>query len=201
MGFELTRGDQDLSRNPTIEIDFAGTEAIGGSHGTKLKFQFPPIIKSDSKDNRWTQEMNSYLWEPQYHFKGGNARKISLLITYIVGGPTINGTEATTRNVSTEVKKIKSYFFIGGPGSSGKLPVFQVDKLYDHIYGSGKCAFRGHGVSVSFSDALIKDDEGIYPIKTEVTLSLEMVTQITPKDGKAKARHQNIPKRPQNTWY
>jgi len=202
MPFNLTNADGRLRDNPDIEIDFAGTKPIGGKIGTgAIKFQFPPIIKSDSKDLRWEQHLSTYNWEPQYHFKGANPRKISVVMIYVVGGPPIGGLPATGRNISTEIKKIKSYFYIGGKGSGGKLPVFRIKKFYDHIYGGGNSAWRGKDVTVSPSDAVIIDGDSFYPIKIEVTLSFEMATQITTDDGKAKKRHKNLPPKPQKEWY
>jgi hypothetical protein len=202
MPFELTANDAKLAAQPIVEVDTEGVDPIGGvpPGGNKIKFQFPPIIKSDSKDNRWTTEYNNYAWEPQYHFKGANPRKISLLITYIIGGPPLQGGGvADLQNIVNEIKRIKSYFYMAGPNSAGKLPVFKI-QMYKHL-SNGKAAFRGTSVSVSQSDVLIRQGNDIYPLKTEITLSLEMATQIKLKDGKKQARHPNIPEQPKQEWY
>jgi hypothetical protein len=203
MPFELTNSDREITDQPIVLIDLQGVEPIGGPvpGGPLIHFQFPPILKSDSKDNRWTTEYNNYAWEPQYHFKGGNARKISLLITYIVGGPQLQqgGGAANIENISREVKRIRSYFYMAGPNASGKLPVYHIS-MYKHVH-NGAAAFRATGISASYSDVLIRQSGDIYPLKTEITLTLEMATKILLKDGTEQARHENIPSQPKQEWY
>ena len=110
----------------------------------------------------------------------------------------------------------------GADAAVGRIPNFKV-KMYQHMYGD-YASFRGMSYSVTFSDSLIRTGNLVYPIKTEVTLNLEMATQCydIPEDpegnlatligdgapqksaldtGGAGLLHPNIAKWPKKTWY
>lgn len=203
----LTEASQKLldgTQNPISSILATAANVVRlasrGAGGKTVRFQFPARLKSDQKDARWESILDAPTYEPSYMFLGGGPRRIQLHTIYLVGGPSSAGQPWTTKNVANEIKRLKSYFYIGGP-THDFLPVFKL-KLYNHVPAVGdKSAWRGRSISITPSEELIQDSDGIYALKSEVILSLEMVTNITSFDGQSKYPFTNVPPKTLHQWY
>lgn len=164
--------------------------------GRVITFQFPARLKSDSKDARWQLIADVPTYEPSYLFQGGGPRRVQLYAEYVVGGP--GGW--STKKVANEIRRLKSYFYIGGP-EHDFLPVFKMT-LYEHAPNVGeRSAWRGKSIEISPSEELIRDNEGIYPLISRVTLSLEQATRLGTLNGEQKYPFTNIPRITKKEWY
>lgn len=190
MTFNLTTFDQNLAESVILRI--GGTSPVSGfpGGGATIKFQFPPIIKTEKKKIDWRTLDKGMLYESYYLWAGGRPRTISLLATYIVGGPPVSGIKWTAENVAREVRRYKSYFY--NQGLKGAfLPVFVLD-MYQHAPGLAEkkkrvlsTTWRGEDVTFKYSDSLVSDgtSKSTFPLRTDVTLRLVLTTRIQTEDG------------------
>jgi hypothetical protein len=165
----------------------------------KLPFQFPPIIKSDAKQARWKKLPDLPSYEPQYVYEGGNPRKIAIQTTYVVGGPELEGIGSNAEGIANVVGNWKSYFYFQDVKFDDGLPIYRIE-MYRFLPPGGKgSAWRGIGFNVKYSDTWITDG-GTFPLITEVTVDLELVSLIKAKD-ETKTTYENLDPAPLQTWY
>lgn len=212
--FNLTEHDQFLISG--IDISISATdrgEPVAGFPGgsSQVVLQFPARLKSDQKDARWDTVYDTIMYEPGYKYKGGGPRRAQLEFVYVVGGP---GGDWNVSDVAREVRKLKSYFYIGGQGFDF-LPVYNIT-LYEHCpIGANSrdgnangltSSWRGKSITVNHSPELItttdvNGNSQTYPIKTEVVLALELTTKIANNQGERQVIFSNIADSPAQEWY
>lgn len=219
MRFQLTAFDAGLSDN--VLLSFDGIDPVSGfpPGGSRIRFQFPPIIKSETKGLNWGEMWKQFAWEPWYIWEGATPRKITLTATYVVGGPPSSDVKRwTAARVATEMRRYKSYFYNNGLDDPTNTPLFQLS-IYEHAPGSEgggtkpiPTTWRGKNVSFKYSDSVIVDpfapSSGVsggfpiggFPLRTDVTLELELATKIRYDDGKAIYEF-DTEDRPLQTWY
>lgn len=160
MAFSLLKFDRQLCNAVRLKL---GQEVV--------YFQFPPIVKADSKGVDY-EERNCANIEPMATFKGSKARQIDLKWTYIV-----TGDKWTAREVAANVKAIRSFYYQTveqWARGSAKLNIeFQA---YDVVGrpNSGMFSFRSDGVTISHSDAVIGNNGGYYPLRTDIDMKLKL---------------------------
>lgn len=170
MAFELLPFDKTL--NDAVEIVFveAPETASGLPLGeTPLPLQFPPRITSDSKSADWTETPKGS-WEPQAVWKGANARKITLELTYIVDGGSFG-----TQEISLITKQCKGYFYRNIQGEN--IPIMKL-KIYNHVGQELPGDFRLLDVTVTHGDTIIDDGGGQFPLLTKISITGALTTQI-----------------------
>ena len=131
-------------------------------------------------------------------------------------------------NAATDAKALE----LAGEQASNDYGQPQTARTREQRIQAGQYAsYRGISYSAAFSDSLIRKGRLIYPVKTDITLSLEMATQVYKTNEKHGAnplsaagivaaaaaksqaedktaafhagelRHLNLPKHPLKTWY
>jgi len=173
MAFELAEIDRRLLE--LVELRYV-------KDNTTIKFQFPPIIKSDGKSVEY-REANAGDEEPFALFSGANPRKISMEWSYIVTGGSWNDVTWNAATIAKIVKTIKKYFYtrldkgIGGAKSASDLIMYF--KAYD-VVGSSKASatmsFRAENVSIRYSGELVVDGGVAWPLKTDVSMDIKLWT-------------------------
>lgn len=143
----------------------------GATTGRRVRFQFPPIVASDSKAGNW-QEVDYMHAEPYAIFMGGRPREISLQWFYVVG---LGGWRVS--DVSSQVKFIRSYFY-NRVGNSFVINFGAYD-----VVGPGRdgvantWTFRSDSVTVQHSNTLISSESNdIYPLRTDISMILKLYT-------------------------
>jgi len=182
-----------------------------------LRFQFPPIIKGDSKGAKWDTLYDVPGYEPQYQYKGGKPRSMKLETVYVVGGPSSEGKGGpfnpalpgdqtggwTADDVAKAIGDWKSYFYFQSVAQEKTLPVYKI-LMYRFLPGGGEqglSQWRGINYNVKYSDTLITDSTGTYPLISTLTMAFELVSRIKTKDGETQKDHPNIDSAPTQDWY
>ena len=200
MPFNLTEFDNNLIGQLSMKAVGVDLKDLGGFNfkNGESPFQFPPKIKGDSKSGNW-QEIDVKEWEPQIIFWGANARNISLEMTYVATGHTSNdGVTWNTENISKIIKDLRGILYSSQEGA--ELPVWELS-LYQHLPDSGGAStWRTISVSERPGDSLISIDGKVYAFRTDITLELQMVTQVD-KKGEPQQRLDNLPLKPKPLWY
>ena len=108
MGFELTQHDVKLLSRNVLDFSYNAVSPASGFpvDGGIIDFQFPPIIKTDTKAAKWQPMYNNPGHEPQYMYQGATPRKMSITTTYIVGGPIGQGVGSWTTAKTAKQKTI-----------------------------------------------------------------------------------------------
>ena len=177
-----------------FRISTFDTTLVSAAHlimGSDLVFfQFPPIIKADSKAVEY-EETNAANIEPIATFKGSKPRQIDLKWTYIVTNASANGVVWSADNVASQVKKIRSFYYqtinewvAGDTKLSIKFQAYSVVGLPG--LGSGGMSFRSDGVNISHSDVVVGDAGGYYPLRTDIDMKLKLWTSGEMKEDKKK---------------
>jgi len=208
MPFELTKNDQDLLSISVLRVACGSTDPVSGFTGdtdSVMQFQFPPIIKTDTKSAKWPLLYNVPGYEPQYMYAGAEPRKMSFTTTYVVGGPSggQGGGNWTTKKCQREVNNWKAYFYMQNVGAGDTLPVFYI-KMWEYLpqgAGSFSSAWRGMSYNIKHGDTKIKDSEGIFHLITEVSMDLQLVTQIAADDNEMREPYKNLDPKPAQEWY
>jgi hypothetical protein len=204
MPFNLTEHDSSVLSKVSMAI--RGPEPVSGFNGggqgvlsdnVLIPFQFPPMIKSDSKSGVWIVE-NVTQWEPMVIFEGANAKHVTISTTYVVTNHTGNGATWNVSTIAGAIKDMRSVFY---SPMTDKMPVFSV-QFYEHVPIDGEFAtFRAISISESPGDSLITDKDGnIYAFRTDVTMELELVTKGF-KDSSPQQQVSNLPDVPSQKWY
>jgi len=198
MPFQLTKFDRELASSASLEVV---AEPIGGfplGNG-KCPFQFPPRIVSDNKSVNWMYYWTTFAWEPQAIWSGNSARQITLKTEYVCTNHSFNGIVWDTKGVSKVVKNLKSYFY-----TNAEKAVFPIIKL--NVYEQaparvgGPTTWRGLNISVKPGEDLITINDFTYPLRTEIDLSLELITNIE-KDDKEVYNIPELQPTPPQEWY
>lgn len=192
MAFNVNEYDRNLISQ--LSMKAVGPAPIGGGYfnGGNIPFQFPPRIKSDSKSGNW-QEIDVFTYEPQVIFWGANARKITLEITYVA-----TGGDWTTRKISEIVKDLRAILYSDVKGT--ELPMWELN-LYRHIPTSDEIStWRTISASEKPGDTFITIEGFTYAFRTDITMELQMITQIE-KENKKHQALKNARKKPKQLWY
>jgi len=149
------------------------------STGEPIKFQFPPMISSENKSSNWSaQGHKSLAWEPITTWIGSTAKKITFKTEYIV---TDNGEKGWNGlRIDRILKELKRINY-GSTQAKGSIPNFRIN-LYNTVIGKG-AQFKINEVSVNYSDTLVVDRTTgvVYPLKSELTFTGDLVTRINDK--------------------
>lgn len=142
--------------------------SVEGEHS--VRFQFPPHISSDDKKANWlTKDIRQA--EPFAIFAGAEARKINLKWTYIAGAIGWKGVE-----VEKEIKNLRRFFYnrIG----DDLIVKFRAYDIVGSAYSNNTWTFRSDGVNVKHSNTIVSSGATIYPLRTDVEMTLHMYTSI-----------------------
>lgn len=146
---------------------------------TAIKFQFPPLIKSDNKGGDW-KEFNARMAEPISLYMGGKPREISLQWTYIVTNEPTNGEKWDVAAVSTYVKKVRGYFY--NQAGADLIIYFKAYDIVGSAGGSEYWTFRAESISVDHTSSMILQPDGAaYPLKTDLSMRLKFFTTLNQK--------------------
>jgi hypothetical protein len=183
MSFQLTEFDRTLLDQITLEL------TTGKEQGTPIKFQFPPVVKSDNKSVDYKEHSMGNI-EPIATFTGSGPRQISLAWVYVVTNGNSNGVKWTAREVAKQVKTLRNYYY------STNQKFYRGDGIlvinfgaYDIVGVSGQASmsFRSDSVSISHSDTVVKSDDMYYSLKTDIEMKLKLWTKGQIEiDGKTK---------------
>jgi hypothetical protein len=196
MAFQLLPVDQQIASNCLLillgktgkggKVDAAQGQAIvtggGGANSQTIEFQFPPKVTSDSKSGEFETVKAAGL-PPQAVFKSAGPRKISLRWEYVV---THSNNGWTVDRISANVRKIRGYFNLGFVQGQQDLTTENFIIYFKYgAFGKGNAQYEGfqapcatfycESVDVKHSDTLVypfEDPDSIYPLKTEVSLTL-----------------------------
>lgn len=205
MPFIITDIDQELARNAVLRLDsstqdllVAGPVTIPGKSAGEIPFQFPPRISSDGKDNDWFVAYHKFAWEPIKFWQGSSARKISIKAVYVITNAKSNDVLWDAENVAAVTRAYKQYFY--GLPKNDLFPAFEID-IYDQVPASGRLSkWRATSVSINPGDEIIRFNGSIFPLRTEVDITLEHATKIQ-KDETPALGVGNFPALPEQAWY
>lgn len=221
MTFNLTDVDQTI----ISEISFVLEDVndVGKHPNNTIKFQFPPVIKSDSKEGRWQNVMDAPGYEPEYMYIGAQPRKLQVSTTYVIGGPTggsSNGRGWGIPEVVDQVRTWKKYFYFanfaanggggggtttasgGGIGEGKNLPIYRIvwGEFLPDVY--NKSSWRAMNYNIKHSSTFIRDGNQQHPLITEVTVNLELATQVRiTENDPPKQDHPNLLQFAPPEWY
>jgi hypothetical protein len=204
VNFNLTEADGRLAKRHSIVLE--NVDDVGQADGTKIEFQFPPIIKSDKKDGKWEILMNVPGYEPTYKYQGANPRSLTLESTYVVGGPPVGGGSSIT-HIQNQLRVWKKYFYIKGLKLGENLPIWRIQYMggptgYIPSAGMGS-AWRCMNYNVKHSDEWIEQARvASHPLVTTITVELQLSTQVdVTATGDPKQPHGNIQPIALRQWY
>ena len=177
MSFELLPFDAKLAGYTWLEL-------TGGRNGRgigKIEFQFPPVIKSDSKMGSYIEKDIRNI-EPLAIFAGAKAREVELKWTYIITGGTW-----TINKVANLVKGVRGYFYAtlaeGMSRASNLIVRFRSGSVVG-VPGQ-TWTFRAEGINVAYSDVMVSDGSAVgsngvfslgvaFPLRTDLTMKLKL---------------------------
>lgn len=200
--------DQDLKLVHSMSVKLNAVLDVGRLPGNIIRFQFPPVIKSDSKSGKWHELYNSYGFEPKYQYQGAKPREIELSTTYVIGGPPIHGAQATMAAVQNQIRIWKKYFYAVNfrSGQGRDLPIWRIEFMGGR---NGLIPFRGKGSAwrclnyrISYSNEWITEGQNSHPIVTEISVRLVMSTKVdVTGSGQPKQDHGNLDQFAFAEWY
>jgi len=206
MAFRLTNIDRDLLKESVVSLQVdPGLKLLGSEpvmtiapYGQGyIPFQFPPRITGDGKSMSWTKT-GKMLYEPLAIYGGAESRKIDIAATYLVTNHTNKkGFKWNVANIEKTLRAYKQYFYVSIFEGAKYFPIFKV-RIYHSVQGPSD--WRSTGVSIKPGSELIKQDNKILPMFHEVSLSLELQTNID-KAGKKQVPHFNLKPKPPPEWY
>lgn len=202
--FNLTEADGRLAKRHSITLE--SVDDVGGAPGTDIKFQFPPIIKSDKKDGKWEILHNVPGYEPTYKYQGANPRSLTLEATYVVGGPPVEGGSSII-HIRRQLRVWKKYFYIKGLKLGENLPIWRITHLggpdgFIPSAGVGS-AWRCINYNVKHSEEWVEQAKvAAFPLISTITVELQMATQVdVTGQGDPKQPHKNIGQFALFQWY
>lgn len=144
----------------------------------EVKFQFPPIIKSDSKKANW-QDFDIASYEPYSLWTGSDARRLEVQLEYIV---TSKGkADWNVENIITVMRKLKSYFYITIERGQATYPLVKAAFYeYSPAVGAGSDrlgTWRLHEINIQPSGALVEDGNKVCHLKHTISFSMSLITQ------------------------
>ena len=161
---------------------------------TKVEFQFPPKILSDSRKATWNEVEYKTQTEPIAIFASSGPREFALQITYIYDGG-VWGVD----KISKQVKLMRGYFQRVKDADAQRNLVIRL-KLWG-IGGADPMSARMKSCDAKYSETMIYDGDHkkAYPLRTDVTCDLALWTQ-----GTAASADQKLPRLEQYLtaeWY
>lgn len=200
MGHKFAEIDNKLRKQVTVEVvgnDFLFPSGNGGV----IEFQFPPLISSSAKTSNWSDEGHATVaWEPITVWKGAAAKKVNFKAIYIVTGGTWNAEKID--GILKEFSRVH-YGQAGGEDQAsaiGSIPNYRVN-IYNTVIGRG-AQFKIKDVSIEYSDTLVVDrsvntqgqrTNKVYPLKSTLTWTGDLVTRINDKQQVAGDINAKIP--------
>lgn len=178
MGMLFAQIDRRLAGLVTVEI-IDDQKVLLPSNGESLAFQFPPMISSENKSSNWSSEGNATVaWEPITIWKGATAKKITFKAEYIVSDSGEKGWNA--QRIDRILKEFKRINY-GSTKAIGSIPNYTIN-LYNTVIGQG-AQFKIRDVSVNYSETLVVDrsTQMVYPLKSELSFTGDLVTRINDK--------------------
>ncbi len=178
----MTPHDRDLAEKAYLAFNennavFAGGEVMTVTKQTRVDFQFPPKVLSDSRQGSW-EEIEVWGVAPIAIYKASQPRIISLQITYILDG------DWTYELIKSNVQLIRGYFqrvkdrdAIRNAGAEGDNRNLAIELKLWAIGGKKPMTFRTGKCDVKYSETLIGSGDDAWPLKTDITLDLATWTQ------------------------
>ena len=187
MAFTIMEIDRSLAGSVMMEMT-GGRRPAG-----RVQFQVPATIRSDNKEAKY-KEKDAKNVEPIAMFAGSGPREIALDWTYIVTG----AKNWDTASIAEKVKKVRGYFYAtmaGTIGANNANNLVIKFRAY-HVVGNGNgwWSFRGMGINVKHGDTIIRDNNGQYPLRTDLSMKLKLWSQGETKDGEPMVKIVNIKK-------
>ena len=169
MGFELTTIDNKLISQVVLDMR-------GEVEPWVVKFQFPPVLKSDNKGIDY-EERSMFNVEPMAIFKGSKPRSITLKWVYIVtGSKHSNNYVWNCENIAKAVKRIRGFYYQTNNAFKSKDQSihFQCYDVIGLVTSTDGISFRSESIDISHSDTIVNDGTGVYPLKTEFSMKLKL---------------------------
>lgn len=200
--------DIDLRLRRSTSMLIVNDLTKGSIDAQIVPFQFPPVIKSDSKRAKW-QENDIASYEPFAVWMGSDARKLDVQVEYVVTtrsnlfafpdedpniiGAPFDGSGGedvwSVANIINIMRKIKSYFYITIERGLATYPLVKAI-FYDYSPRSGDDGlanslgtWRLLDVNIQPSGALIEDGDNVCHMKHTVTFSMALMTQLINLSG------------------
>lgn len=142
--------------------------------GSKIKFQFPPKVSTDTRTATW-EEHDAAGTEEIAIFMGSRERIFQIEWTYIVGA--VDGTWGIEK-VSGECSKARNYFF-GAVTDATNGPVAKV-KLASHGDPDKPMTMRLSDLNIKHGTAYVFEDGKSYPLRTDIAMTAKIFTQKAP---------------------
>lgn len=216
MTFNLTPADNALVKSHLIMLD--RVDDVGMAPGTQILFQFPPTIKGDRKEGKWSELYNTLGYEPKYQYQGAMPRSITLEAVYVVGGPPIGGggggggigKGATIAQIQTQIRVWKKYFYLkslGEAGGQGKsLPIWRISYMGGSqgfiTRAQQGSAWRCINYNIKYSDEWITESGRSHPLVSTITVELQLSTKVdVALNGDPKQPHENLDNVAVKEWY
>jgi hypothetical protein len=178
----MTPHDRDLAEKAYMAfnedvIPDAPPFVVLKSRQTRVDFQFPPKVLSDSRKGSW-EEIEAWGVAPIAIYKASQPRVISLQATYILDG------DWTADIIKSNVQLIRGYFQRVKDRAGARNAEAEKDnrnlaielKLWA-IGGEKPMTFRIGQCDVKYSETLIGSGNKAWPLKTEINLDLATWTQ------------------------
>ncbi len=158
--------------------------------GSRVPFQFPPKVTSDSKAGDWKEEAKRGL-EPTVVWTSGKSRTLAIEWTYIVGEKGPGGYIYTTEFIKQTVAWLRAYYIEKNVKGVGEDLIAKL-KLW-LIGGTKEYAVRFLTIDVTHGKSIVVPDGNVnlaFPLRTDVKAKAAIWTdnRVNAKAGEAKIR-------------
>lgn len=159
--------DRQMAVRPSLSV-----------YGTKVQFQFPPKITSES--NNWNVKLSKDLqsYGPLKVLAGMGGRTINVEWEYIATDKIFNGAfiAATLRN-------LKKYFYEFRAAGSKQNAVHPVVSFQYGAIVPSAVNFRMMNMTITYGIELVIQNSDLFPLYTKVAIVLEMATTLGISSG------------------
>lgn len=164
--------DERLTRAALLRISVVdATSNFGASF--EVPFQFPPRVLTDGKVTNW-HSVDAKSYEPIKIFMGAESRRFTLSFEYVATG----SGDFTAFNIANILRGIKAYAY-DEAGNKSKARV----RVYNIIGETEPAPCRIMSISISHGEEIVENNGGIFPLHTQVSIDLELSTQIADFEG------------------
>lgn len=180
--------DYDRSISDAVSLVLHSDVNIGTSGkrvpDTKIGFQFPPKILSDSRSGTW-RDAEIRGAEPVATYATSGARTFTLNWTYIVEDysfdvyPTtaVDSSVWTINKIKENINEIRGYFSRTRAISSSQRNLLVLFK-YPWLTGSEPWTCRLTNVSVKHGDTLVGTPDRLFPLRSDVSIDMHLWTTL-----------------------